>query len=62
MSTKYCLHSQADTGLSAKVMALIEIFVQSSYIWIAADEKGESGNFKADFGVALYRCPEEVLE
>ena len=62
MNTKNCLHSQADTGLSAKVMALIEIFIQSSYIWTADDEKVESGNFEADFGVALYSFPEEALE
>lgn len=62
MSTKHHLYSQADTGLFAKVMALICIFFQSSCIWTADDEKGESGNFEADFGVALYNCPEEVLE
>ena len=62
MNTKNCLHSQADTGLSAKVMALIEIFIQFSYIWTGDDEKGESGNFEADFGVALYSFPEEALE
>lgn len=62
MSTKHHLYSQADTGLFAKVMAPICIFFQSSCIWTADDEKGESGNFKADFGVTLYSCPEEVLE
>lgn len=57
MSTKHCLHSWADAGLSAKVMALIGIFFQFSCIWTADDEKGESGNF----AVSLYSFPEEVL-
>lgn len=62
MSTKHQLYSQTDTWLFAKVMALICIFFQSSCIWTADDEKEESGNFEADFGVALYNYPEEVLE
>lgn len=43
-------------------MAPIEISVQSSYTWIANDEKGESGNLEDDFGVALYSFPVEILE
>lgn len=61
VGTKHCLQSQADTGLFAKIMALLGNFFQSFCIWIAQDDKRKSRNFESDFRDVLYNSLEEVL-